>query len=395
MFCVTMQKEYLETALKLLSTTVGDNSKGFSDDCISMVPDSTMTKLIMYTTDTVNFTKCEAIIGLCNSTDPAPLVNFNRLKKIISTIPKCEMVTLEEKNNSLIIKYKLNSGVSLVATGGSFLQLPTFNNTAISIDTEFLRKCTIDADSIIDYDVANGIYNCLKIKTSNMLDIEASAIDSKGSRAYMNTFKSSVSNPDEEILIEANALKKVFNIFNGYTETLITQNGSFVKIYPDETTLIPDLGADHQANYISGIECYRRVINGVPFNTNKAFNVGVLEYTEVSTEELIGTLSRVKSIEDSFVGNRSVEISIRDKVNIKYSSPYGEISEDTIISKSLANAITGTYVNSMLLDVLTDASTKENIRIGELNNHPGFLVINNHDDSLIMISPVQTQQTNP
>lgn len=395
MFSVTIQKEHLETALKLLSNTVGDNSKGFSDDCIQMIPDQTMTKLKMTTTDTVNFTTCDVILGLCRTTDPAPLVNFNRLKKIVSSIPKGEMITLEEtKGNELTVKYKLNSGITLVGTQGSFLPAPSFNNTVMSVDYNFLKKCADDANAIIDYDINNGIFNCLNIEASNLIDLTVTAIDSKGNRAYINKFHTNVTNPDMQIFVEAKQLSKAMQLFDGYSEVLLCtdSNNSFVKVFPDTSTLIPDLASDHQTNYITNVEYYRRLFTGNYPNVENAFNNGALQYTEVNAVELMGTLQRVKAIEDSYVGNRCIELSIQDRVIVKYTSPYGEVSEDTTVSKSLANKIVGNYVNSSVMDILSTSG--EYVEISELNNKPGFLLIKNSNNGIFLLSPVQSN-SNP
>lgn len=401
MFNATVQKEHLETVLKLLSSTVGDNSQGFNDDCISIVPSANLNTLVLCTTDTINFTKCEVLCGLCQTPDPAPLVNFKRFEKIISSIPNGEMITLKEtKQNVLTVSYKLNSGVSLTGIGGTFNTLiPNFSNTNVSIGTQFLKESVTEANSIIQNDGKPSLYNCVSIKTSNLLDIEVVGIDTKSNRAYINTIKSSTSNPDSEFIIDAQALKSVIGLFDGYSEVLLCKNSNdtMIKITPDTSTLIPDLSSDHITNFVTSIEYYRRIIVGT-FSPiiSKKFAMGVLQNTSVNIKELQGSLKRVLALEDGNSGHQYVGLTANDKINITYTSTYGEISESLISGNPLANQTGGKYPTKALLELLS-TNTEESIMFGELNGSPGVLIFSNSDkakNGQFMITPA-VQNNNP
>ncbi len=398
MFEVTLEQNIFAKALKLLAYTVGDNSKGFNDDCISMELSPDLSKLIMYTTDTNSFTKCDIPVSLCKSTTPdkAPYVPFKRLKKIVESVPESEPITLKENNNGdLQVKYQLKNGTTIISTKGSYLQLPSVNEKEICVKTNFLKYSAQSAWKIIDSsDATNApIYQCMRIATSNLLDVEVTALDHKLSRAYYNKDKTTISNPSQEIIIQANVLHNAMSMFDGYDDMLLSTDGNIIKVEPDISSkqTVPD---NHIANNIFNVELYSRVINGNFMNNiSSYFGAGPAQYAEIDFQEFKTAFERAKAIQDDFVGNRSVNIEVTDnKAKMSYSSLYGELNEEINLSYSISNGINNYFLYDSFLDILGgfDKDTK-NIYIGKINNAPNNIILKgvHMPNEMFMISSTQ------
>ena len=109
MFNISIEQSVLMKALEYLEPTVGKNSTGLGDNCLSMQTTGNGS-VEMYTTNTIEFTKLEAIVAVGGNTqDVAPYVDFKRFKAIISSIPTNEIVSIEANVNDLLINFALKN----------------------------------------------------------------------------------------------------------------------------------------------------------------------------------------------------------------------------------------------------------------------------------------------
>ena len=99
MFDISIEQPVLMKALEYLEPTVGKNTKGLGDNCVSMRTTGNGS-IEMYTMNTIECTCLEAIVSMGgNTVDQSPLMDFKRLKAIVSTIPSNEIISMKASVN--------------------------------------------------------------------------------------------------------------------------------------------------------------------------------------------------------------------------------------------------------------------------------------------------------
>ena len=166
MFEVVILQETLKTVLDYLSSTVGKNSQGLGDDCISL--ESTATgSCILYTTNTFESTVIEVICSNSTQSAIAPCVNFKRFKGIIDSIPSNEYVTIKEGTNQLLISFSMRKPVAINTSNNGMIAKPTIVNNLpsqmIDFPVEFFNQIITKGASIINDSSTVQIMNCVKI----------------------------------------------------------------------------------------------------------------------------------------------------------------------------------------------------------------------------------------
>ena len=233
MFDIMIEQKVLMKALEYLEPTVGKNVSNLGENCLSMKISSNCTSIEMYTTNTVEFTKLEAIITLGSAGgDAAPYVDFKRFKKIISTIPDTEHVSIKCNGNDLLINFSgKKNPVKLNGCNTGILTLPVFNasNTVITLPKNNVKSALDGICSILEDNSTNPIYNCFQIETDGNGTATFTAFDIVNNRNYMKK-DYNISNTASKILVEANKLKKSMKIFEDFNEMDFCMDNTVVKI---------------------------------------------------------------------------------------------------------------------------------------------------------------------
>ena len=219
MFNISIEQKVLMKALEYLEPTVGKNASGLGDNCIAMRTTGTGS-VEMYTTNTLEFTKLEAIVAVGgNSVDVAPYVDFKRFKSIIASIPANEVVSLEASVNDLLINFALKKvPIQLVGCTNGMIPLPTNQfptSTQITVPKPVVKTAIDWVSSIIIDSTAAPIYNCMRIYTVNT-NVEFTALDMTGKRTFCWNAQATNNNPTMDVLVEVSKLKKSIKIFEDF-----------------------------------------------------------------------------------------------------------------------------------------------------------------------------------
>lgn len=373
MFSVSIEQSTLMKALEYLEPTVGKNSTGQGDNCIGMRTTGNGS-MEMYTTNTLEFTKLEAIVAMGGSTqEVAPHVDFKRFKTIISSIPSYEIVSLEANVNDLLINFSLKkTPLKLVGCTTGMMSLPNVTAASpVTIPIASVKTATDNVCSIITNNANTPIYDCMRIYTNN-IDIEVTAIDVTGKRTFVQLDTGTTNNPTQEILLEAHKFKKSLKLFEDYRELefYMTQNMVLVA------------GADIMPTYYQKTKgmidnvCYyaRRLSGAFPTNIRANFKQLPTEFAEIGREELLNCFTRVKAIEDQTSGGLIGFEANKGNVVVTLNSAYGNI-EDSIATE---NSIVKTFKTVFKYDNLSDimkVMDSDTFKIGVMPNHPNSYVI--------------------
>ena len=236
MFNISIEQKVLMKALEYLEPTVGKNASGLGDNCIAMKTTGNGS-VEMYTTNTLEFTKLEAIVAVggagTNSVDTAPYVDFKRFKSIIASIPANEVVSLEASVNDLLINFALKKvPVKLVGCTNGMIPLPTNQfpaSTQITVPKSVVKTAIDNVSSIIIDSTAAPIYNCMRIYTVNT-NVEFTALDMTGKRTFCWNTQATNNNPTTDILVEVSKLKKSSKIFEDFNELEFNMDNSVICI---------------------------------------------------------------------------------------------------------------------------------------------------------------------
>ncbi len=385
MFSISIEQRVLMKALEYLEPTVGKNATGQGDNCLSMKTTGNGS-VEMYTTNTIEFTKLEAIVALGGNTQElAPYVDFKRFKAIISSIPANEVISLEGQVNDLLINFALKkTPIKLVGCTSGMMALPQNqfpSSTMVTLTKTAVKEATENVCSIVTENVATPIYNCMRIFTSGM-NAEVTALDMTHKRTFVKSWIATGNNPQQEILLEASKFKKSLKLFEDYNE---------LEFYMDQNMVRVD-GADQVQCYqktqgmINNISYFARRLSGA-FPTNIATNFGTLptEYIEISKEELGACFARIKAIEDQTSGGLvGFEVN-GNGVTVTLNSTYGNI-EDTI---SAENTVSRTFKTVFKYDNLSDIMKvigTNTFELGVLPNFPNNYVIKSKGSKDIMFT---------
>ena len=296
MFDITIEQSVLAKALEYLEPTVGKGNGNLGENCISMATTGNGS-IEMYTTNSIEFTKLEAIVSFGgNTVEQAPYVDFKRFAAIVKTIPANEVISIKANVNDLMINFSLKkTPIKLVGDSNGMIPLPNnqFPSSGVMVIPQALLKDALDnVCSIITDSVSTPIYNCMRIAT-DQANVEITALDMSGKRTFAQTGLATGSNPTTDILIEASKLKKSFKIFEDYTEIEMSMDNNMIRINGD----VPVSGYAQKAKgMITEISYYARRLNGsYPANIRSTFNPLPTEFSEISKEELLNSISRVKA----------------------------------------------------------------------------------------------------
>ena len=383
MFNISIEQKVLMKALEYLEPTVGKNASGLGDNCIAMKTTGNGS-VEMYTTNTLEFTKLEAIVAVggvgTNSIDTAPYVDFKRFKSIIASIPANEVVSLEANVNDLLINFALKKvPIRLVGCTNGMIPLPTNQfpaSTQITVPKSVVKTAIDNVSSIIIDSTAAPIYNCMRIYTVNT-NVEFTALDMTGKRTFCWNTQATNNNPTTDILVEVSKLKKSIKIFEDFNELEFNMDNSVICINGSDMV---QYGQKTQG-MITGISYYARRINGAfPSNIKAAFDPLPSEFAEINMEELKGSLARVKAIEDQTTGGQiSFEVS-GNTCTITLNSGYGNIEDDITLDNSVSQSFKTIFKYDHLSDIMKVVGG-DILEIGILPNHPANYVIKSKGSS--------------
>lgn len=385
MFDVTIEQKVLMKALEYLEPTVGKNANSLGDNCISMKTTGNGS-LELYTTNTIEFTKLEAIVSNGGNTqEQAPLVDFKRFKTIINSIPSNEHVSLRANVNDLLINFSLKpTPVKLVGCNNGMLPLPSVSVTSMmSIPKKLVEEALTCACGIITDSTSAPIYNCIRIAT-NGIQIEATGLDFSGKRTFVKSGTATNSNPASDVLVEASKLKKVMKIYEDFYEMEFNMSNSVVMVKGAD--LVPQVN-QKAAGMITDIAYYARRINGVyPVNIAQNFVPAPIEFSEINKQEVLNSIARVRAIEDKTVSNDTIQFEVTGNIaTISLSSAYGNV-EDKIVAENAINIqLASVFKYSHLSDIIKSING-DTFEIGVLPNHPAHYVIREKGSNNVMFT---------
>ena len=286
MFDISIEQKVLMKALEYLEPTVGKNATGLGDNCVS-IKTTGNGSVEMYTTNTLEFTKLEAIVAIGGNTqDLAPYVDFKRFKAIISSIPSNEVVSLKASVNDLLINFALKkTPIKLVGCNNGMIPLPSNQfpaSTMVTVPKIFIKEALDNVCSIVSDNPATPIYNCMRLYASGM-NVEVTALDMSGKRTFAQSGLATGNNPQQDILLEASKFKKSLKLFEDYKE---------LEFYMDQALVCVN-GTDQVSSYmqktqgmISNISYFaRRLVGAFPSNIKANFTPMPAEFVEINKDE--------------------------------------------------------------------------------------------------------------
>ena len=397
MFDISIEQRDLMKALEYLEPTVGKNANNLGDNCLSMRTTGNGS-IEMYTTNTVEFTKLEAIVAMGGNTqDLAPYVDFKRFKAIISSIPENEVVSLKANVNDLFINFALKkTPIKLVGCINGMISLPTNqfpSATMVTIPKAFMDQATNNVCSIITDNTSTPIYNCMRIYTTGM-NVEVTALDVTNKRTFAQSGTATGNNPTQEIWIEANKFKKSLKIFEDYNELEFNMDANMICV--TATDMNPYSWMQKTRGMITNITYWSRRLSGVfPTNIRASFNPPPTEFSEISKEELLNCFTRIKAIEDKTVNNGIIDFEINgNNAIISMNSAYGDI-EDCITTENSVSKSFKTSLKYESLSTIMKTFESDSFKIAELPNRPNNYVIKSGNASEIMFAVPGMINSNP
>lgn len=384
MFDISIEQKVLMKALDYLEPTVGKNATGLGDNCICMKTTGTGS-VEMYTTNTVEVTKLEAIISAGGATkDTAPYVDFKRFKTIISSIPDNEVVSIKANVNDLLINFALKkTPIKLVGCNNGMIPLPTNNFTdTIIVPKNFVSNAVNNVCSIITDSSSTPIYNCMRIFTSNM-GVEVTALDMADKRTFVQSGTATNNNPQQDVLLEASKLKKSLKLFEDYNE---------LKLSMDNTTVCI-MGDDPVSNYaqktkgmITDITYFARRLTGAfPANIKANFNPMPVEFVEINKEEILNCFTRIKAIEDK-TSNGIIGFEVNNNNCIlTFNSSYGNVEDNIATENNVTRTFKTMFKYESISDIMKVIGT-DTFEIGVLPNHPTMYVIKSTGSNDVMFT---------
>lgn len=394
MFDISIEQPVLMKALEYLGPTVGKNANGLGDNCVSM-KGTGKGSIDMYTTNTIESTKLEAIVSMGgNGTDQAPYVDYARFKAIIASIPANEVIGLKASVNDLLISFGTsNKPLRLVGCNTGMLGLPNnqFPQTGTRIPKPLVQDALNNACSVISDSASTPIYNCLRFYTSAM-DVEITALDVNCKRTFVQYGKATSNNPQNEILIEASKLKKSMKLFEDYNELDFYMDQYLIMVEAADPIAMVSMKTK---GMIGNITYYCRRLNGsFPANIAANFSPGPREFVEINKAELLECFARVKAIEDQTTSNM-IDFEINGgEVIISMTSTHGVINENVQAVKPATTGWKTVFKYPNLSDILK-VMTVDTFEIGVLPSHPNNYVVRATGQSDVMFTvPSMTSNAN-
>lgn len=395
MFNISIEQPVLMKALEYLGPTVGKNTNGLGDNCVSM-KGTGKGSIDMYTTNTIETTKLEAIVSLGgNSTDQAPYVDYARFRAIIASIPANEVISLKASVNDLLIDFGANSKpLRLVGCTTGMLGLPNnqfAKTTSTVIPKSVVQDALNNACAIISDSASTPIYNCLRLYTYGM-DVEITALDVNCKRTFVQFSKCTSNNPNHEILVEASKLKKSMKLFEDYNEMDFYMDQYLVLIQAADPVAMVSMKTK---GMIGNIEYYCRRLNGsFPANIGANFSPGPVEFAEVNKADLLECFARVKAIEDQTSASMVDFEATNGEIIVSMTSTHGVINENVPMIKPVNSGWKTVFKYPNLSDILKVVD-KDTFEIGVLPSYPNNYVVRATGQSDVMFTvPSMTSNAN-
>lgn len=338
MFNIQVARDDLLLALQAVSSTVGDNSQGLGDNCIS-ITDLGNNFIQVYTSNSVEFSSVEIVLtkGSTGKSERMPFIEFKRFKTIIESIPKGEYVNIKASTNDIEIDYKTfgNKGKPIKLTGATngMIPLPTFTTPTdlLCIDTILIKNSIDKICSITKNDPNNQYSGCFKIST-DQYNVDFISIDNKNNRMCLCSGTNTNVNKGD-MFLEADKFKKAFKqLFMEYDDIYMETNGNINRIMGN-TKISSSSTILYSPTY------YTRVLNATFPPVIKSMFDNVNDFVEIDKDELTASLIRIGAIEDNVIGAGTMELKIHNNViDIIKTSQYGivEDSFDTNTESSVS-----------------------------------------------------------
>lgn len=399
MFDINVEQHYLAKALEYLKPTVGKNAGGLGDNCISMRTTGNGS-IVMFTTNTIEFTELELVISSSNGAGPdqAPLVDFKRFEGIISTIPANEIVSIKASVNDILISFGLKAKpIKLVGCLNGIVPLPTnaFPSTGVNIPKQTIKDALDYVCAIVEDNDASPIYNCMRILTDkNSVEVSALDITNKRTMTFTNTVAATCNNPQQTILIEASKLKKSLKLFEDFLEMEFIMDATMIRV----RAIDPIPGPTSTNGMITDIKYYCRRLSGAfPANIKQNFHPQPKEYVIVDKQDLMNCFMRAKAIEDKTNGGIVKIEASGSKMVVSMNSTHGNMEDDIDTVNQLTSSFCSMFKYPNIIDILKVISG-QNIEIGVLPSHPSNYVVKesgNTNTFMFTVSTMNMQNGTP
>lgn len=366
MFKISIEQSVLSKALEYLEPTVGKNTSGLNDNCISMKTTGNGS-VELYTTNTIEYTSVEAIISSgCNTKYQCPLVDFKRFKAIINSISSSDIVVIEDVGNgSNLIAINTVSNIAnnkkpvkLCCSSSTMLSLPSnfISNNMIkaSVPKAFALDVLNNACSIIDDSSSAPIYGCVRFYTDGM-KIEATVIDFFRKRMFVQDGLSTVNNGNVEFLVEASKLKKSMKLFEDFNEMDFSMDTSTIVIQASDPV---SQRQSKSKGMITGINYFCRRLSGAfPKNIKQSFYPLPPSFIELNKQDVISCINRIKAVEDSSSTNLITISTNANSVKFYVLSTLGCVDEDIVSLSPIASSFNSMIKYTDLIDILKTINT--------------------------------------
>jgi DNA polymerase III sliding clamp (beta) subunit (PCNA family) len=372
-FNVTIEQQALMKALEYLEPTVGKNSTGVGDNCLSMIS-STAGSIIAYTTNTIEFTQVEVVATTNgNTTFSSPPVDFKRFKGIIATVPATEFITLQQSVNDLLITFSLRSKpIRLVGCTNGMLPIPAVqSNLLITLSKTFIKNVIEKASNIITESQSSPIYNCINISTDGM-DITAEAIDVTNKRTYAAKSTGALKNPKLSVLVDVPKFKKSLKIFEDYDDIEMTMDNSIVMLRGDNKV---QYGQKSKGQILDVTYISRRLSSPFP-NVMSYFKSLPGEFVTIPREDVLSSIGRVKALGEESSFKTGVKIDASGKsLCMTFNSPYGDMVDPIDVATGIQGSFTAIFRHNCFEDLMKALSDSSHVDIGQMANANGTYVI--------------------
>jgi len=387
MFSISIEQRVLMKALEYLEPTVGKNATGQGDNCLCMKTTGNGS-VEMYTTNTIEFTKLEAIVALGGNTqEVAPHVDFKRFKAIISSIPSHEIISLEAQVNDLLINFALKkTPIKLVGCTNGMMALPQNqfpSSTMVTLNKDAIKQAVENVCSIVTENSTTPIYNCMRIYTNGM-NAEVTALDTTHKRTFAKNWLATGNNPNQEILLEANKFKKSIKLFEDYNELEFYMDQNMVRV--DGTDMVASYYQKTQGMIMNISYFARRLAGAFPTNISANFtSAPPTEYVEINREELANCFTRIKAIEDQTTnGLVGFEVS-GNGIAVTMNSAYGNIEDNITAENTVSRTFKTVFKYDNLNDIMRVIGT-DTFQLGVLPNHPNNYVVKSKGSNDVMFT---------
>lgn len=399
MFDISIEQPVLAEALNCLEGTVGKTSgqANVGQNCLSMTTNGTGA-VTMYTTNTIEFCKVDAIVSMGgNTTEHAPVVDFKRFAAIVRSIPANEIVSIKQQVNDLLINFSLKkTPIKLVGDSNGMLPLPNnvFPNSGIQLPIDYIQDTLNSVCSIVTETVSTPIYNCMRI-FADKAEVEVTALDMTNKRTFVSTGKANTTNPKTEVLVEAEKLKKNMKLFTNFNELTFYMDNNMIRIDGTDPKPVQVQKANGMLSECSYF-C-RRLTGAFPNNIKASYAQMPGEFCEMNKAELLASLQRVKAIEDNTTGG-TIGFEVNGgSIIITTNSAFGNLEDDIKAENVIQKSFKAHFKHTMLSDIMKVVD-EDVFEIASMPAHPANYIIRgkgNPDKMFTISTMVMAGGSNP